>query len=261
MEAKHWSLELFNKSLLKQHKYRAITSMLGATDGLRCLDIGGDNGVISYLLRQRGGNWSSADLDSNSIASIRSLVETEVYQLDGALLPFADSTFDRVVIIDYLEHIPDDWRLVEELHRVLKSDGILLINVPHWKEGLLRKLQYRLGQTDEKHGHVRPGYTLASLRTLLGSRFEIEAAPTYSKFFAELTDSLIVFAMSRLKGSSTSKKGLVVTQQDMGKYKSAFRAYSLVYPVFRAAALFDQLMVFSSGYKLIVKARICKDAN
>lgn len=58
-----WPLRLFNKSVLKQRKLREIVDMLGPVDGQHCLDIGGDNGVISYLLRQRGGAWKSADLD------------------------------------------------------------------------------------------------------------------------------------------------------------------------------------------------------
>ena len=45
-----------------QQKLRELVSMLGPTDGLRCLDLGSDNGVVSLLLRRRGGTWSSADL-------------------------------------------------------------------------------------------------------------------------------------------------------------------------------------------------------
>ena len=54
------AITLFRKSVLKQQKWHAISALLGATDGLRCLDIGSDNGVVSYLLRARGGSWASA---------------------------------------------------------------------------------------------------------------------------------------------------------------------------------------------------------
>ena len=63
----HWPIALFNKSVLKQLKIKEITNLLGSTESLVCLDIGSDNGVISYLLRQRGGSWKSADLSENAV--------------------------------------------------------------------------------------------------------------------------------------------------------------------------------------------------
>src|SRR5574338_1411699 len=99
-----WPVRLFNKSVLKQNNYRKITAFLGPTEGLHCLDIGSDNGVISYLLRQRGGDWKSADLDDQAVASIRELVRTGVYPIDGEHTPFEDDEFDAGVLVDFLEH-------------------------------------------------------------------------------------------------------------------------------------------------------------
>jgi len=121
---KNWPVLLFSKSVLKQNKFKEITALLGQTEGLHCLDIGGDNGVISYLLRQRGGKWKSADLDEVSVRSIRELVRTDVYQIDGRPTPFRDNEFDRVVIVDFLEHIRNDGEFLRELYRILKPGGI-----------------------------------------------------------------------------------------------------------------------------------------
>ena len=103
-----WGVALFRKSVLKQAKFRRILELLDDPAGKTNLDIGADNGVISLLLRQRGGRWSSADLDERAVASIRQLVGTDVYRLDGARTPFADRSFDQIVVVDYLEHIHDD---------------------------------------------------------------------------------------------------------------------------------------------------------
>lgn len=114
----NWPIRLFNKSVLKQRKYREITDLLGSTAHHHCLDIGADNGVISYLLRQRGGTWKSADLNEQSVRSIRELVATDVYQIDGGRTPFHDNEFDSIVIVDFLEHIPDDRAFIDELFRI-----------------------------------------------------------------------------------------------------------------------------------------------
>jgi SAM-dependent methyltransferase len=250
-----WPIRLFKRSVIKQRKFHEIKRLLGAVDGKNCLDIGSDNGVISYLLRNNGGIWKSADLDDGSVAAIRELVGTEVYQIDGGPTSFQDEEFDKIVIVDFLEHIPEDELFIEELHRILKPGGELIINVPHLKESLLRRLRHRIGQTDEKHGHLRPGYSIQSMEKLFESRFEIQVAKTYSKFFSEIVDTLIVFGMSKLRGgkSDPSKKGLIVTGKDLKKYRTSFRLYSIIYPFVWLVSKLDHLLFFRSGYMLISK--------
>jgi SAM-dependent methyltransferase len=251
-----WPVRLFKKSVLKQRKLHEIHALAGPTEGLHCLDIGSDNGVISYLLRQQGGTWKSADLDEMSVSAIRSLVENEVYQIDGGRTPFEDNEFDCVIIVDFLEHIPNDAGFVEELHRILRPGGVLIVNVPHVKNSLLRRFRLAIGQTDEKHGHLRPGYTKASLRRLLGNGFHMETSVTYSKFFSELIDTLIVFGVSLLKRNKGehSKKGTIVTGKDLDANPSMFQLYALIYPFVWLLAKLDYLLFFSSGYMLIARA-------
>jgi SAM-dependent methyltransferase len=45
-------------------------------------------------------------------------------------LPFADATFDVVICMHVLEHIADDARAIDELHRVLSSTGTAFVQVP-----------------------------------------------------------------------------------------------------------------------------------
>lgn len=252
-----WPIRLFNKSALKQHKYEKITGLLGETDQLHCLDIGADNGVISYLLRERSGSWKSADLDDTAVQSIQELVQEDVFQIDGGRTPFADNEFDRVVIVDFLEHIESDKEFIDELFRIIKPGGELIINVPHIKNSLLRKFRLKIGQTDEKHGHLRPGYTAEGLKRLLSDKFTIRSHQTYSKFFSESVDTFMTFGFGLLKkDEKPSQKGVIVTGQDMRKYKNLFKAYSLVYPFVSLFALLDKALFWRSGYMLIVKAEI-----
>lgn len=45
-------------------------------------------------------------------------------------LPFKDNTFDIIFCNHVLEHIPDDTKAMQELHRVLKSGGMGILQVP-----------------------------------------------------------------------------------------------------------------------------------
>jgi len=250
------------QSLLKRRKLAEITRLLGVTAGLRCLDLGADNGVVSHLLRQRGGQWTSADLDEEAVASIRRLVGERVYRLHPGPTPFATDAFDRVVIVDLLEHVHDDRAFVAELFRVLRPGGELIVNVPHWREGLLRRLRLAVGQTDDKHGHVRPGYTPGTLRALLDGRFEVLAERTYNKAASELLDIVTRAATELLKGRRPNgAKGAVLVEEDFRRHRGLFALYAVSEPLARSFAALDALFFRAQGYMLIVKARSRKQAS
>jgi SAM-dependent methyltransferase len=254
-EPAKWAVKLFRRSVLKQRKLAEIGDMLGPTAGLRCLDLGSDNGVVSLLLRQRGGEWASADLTEEAVASIRGLVEHDVHLVPGGRLPFADASFDRVAVVDMLEHVPDERAFVAELARVLRPGGALVVNTPHLKQSALKRLRDRLGLTDEAHGHLRPGYTADALRALLeeDGRFQLARQRTYSRFFSELVDTALNAVLARL-GKKGSAKGMVVTAADVKKHQRLFLAYSAVYPLVWSVSRLDALLPWTSGYMLIASA-------
>lgn len=253
-----WALELFKRSVLKQQKFAGIKALLGDTAGRRCLDIGADNGVVSLLLRQNGGDWASADLAPEAVESIRSLVGGRVERIDGGPTPFADQEFDTIVVVDFLEHIPEDAAFVAELARIIKPGGRLIVNVPReprWS--LVWPLRHALGLTDQWHGHLRPGYRRDSLSALLEPYFEVTAARTYCKTFSELLDTALNFGyvikQRRQGGRTSTAKGTVVTQTDWSKGGAG--ALKVLYPLMRAWVGLDVLLPFFKGYRLIVQAR------
>lgn len=249
-----WAVRLFSKSPLKRDKVRALLSFLGNVEGKRCLDLGSDNGVVSLLLRREGGSWASGDLTAETVTAIESLVGSDVHLVREESLPFADLEFDAVVVADMLEHVAQEAVFVNELARVLKPGGRLLINTPHERDTALRRFRLWLGQTDAKHGHLRPGYTRQTLGRLLQPSFEVQAEKTYTKAFSELVDTLMQWGLERL-GKGSSKKGVVVTGGDLDRHRKLFAAYSAVFPVVWVFSRLDSLLPWTDGYRLVVLAR------
>jgi len=249
-----WAVRLYRKSPLKRDKVKALLSVLGGVEGKRCLDLGSDNGLVSLFLRQQGGSWASGDLTPETVEAIRGLVETDVHLVREANLPFSDAEFDLVVVADMIEHIENEGGFVAELARVLKPGGRLIVNTPHAKDTLLRRWRLKLGQTDEKHGHVRPGYTRRSLASLLEARFEVSEAKTYTKVFSETIDTLMQWGLEKL-GKESSRKGMVVTGQDLHRHAKMFAAYSVVFPFVWMFSRLDALLPLNDGYRLLMVAR------
>ena len=256
-----WHLKLFEKSVLKQAKLKNLKKQLGNTENLTCLDLGSDNGVISYYLREGGGNWFSADLSQETVDSIRSLVKTQVSLIDKNL-PYEDEFFDTVVVVDMLEHVEDEAHFVDELLRVLKKGGRLIINTPNLKPfSLLRLFRELVGQGDKEHGHLRPGYRDKRILELAKNELSLKSSWTYSRFFSELIDTAIVLAfrvVSSLKGNSVEEKkeevskGLVITEEKLRSLEKSFALYSLIYPVIKCVASLDKLISFIPGYMRLV---------
>lgn len=256
-EQEPWPIRLFEKSPLKQEKLQQILRLIGEPVARECLDVGSDNGVISYLLRERGRAageiWHSCDLIPETVESIRSLVGERVDQIDGLSTPYSTEHFDLVVIVDLLEHIETDREFINEVYRILKPGGSLIVNVPNPKEGILRRFRSLIGQTDQAHGHLRPGYTLEEIEELLGDGFVVESSQSYSRLFSVLIDTLITAALDFLKKSRGGEKGTVVTGGDMKKMEKSFKLYSALFPLIKIFVELDRLFSFLRGNMLIVK--------
>lgn len=72
-------------------------------------------------------------------------------------LPFCDELFDGMILFGVLEHIPDDYKAMRELARVLKRAGTAFIHVPlqfdsYWsKRERLGKVNRRLQYGQSNH--------------------------------------------------------------------------------------------------------------
>ena len=51
-------------------------------------------------------------------------------QGDGENLPFEDNSYDVIFCNHVLEHIPDDDKAMEELYRILKPNGMAILQIP-----------------------------------------------------------------------------------------------------------------------------------
>lgn len=99
--------------------------------GYRVLEVGCGTGIVLQELVKacRTGEVIGMDLYPEAVAFARGRAACEIVQGD-ILDPPSLGEFDIVVMCDVLEHLPNDGKIVEGLHRFLKCGGTLVLTVP-----------------------------------------------------------------------------------------------------------------------------------
>jgi SAM-dependent methyltransferase len=131
--------------------------------GERVLDLGCGDGDFTAALAATGNDAVGADVAEAARARARARhPELEFVRIEPhGPFPFADGEFDVVWASEVMEHVADTERWVNEVRRVLRSGGKLLVTTPN--AGALRRL---LAPPDPRGQHLR-FYTRRSLRDLL----------------------------------------------------------------------------------------------
>jgi ubiquinone/menaquinone biosynthesis C-methylase UbiE len=101
-----------------------VTRLGGLSPGARVADLGCGSGVFSDRLRRRNFECTGVDLSPNLIRIARARYPgIEFLEGDIEHLPFADASFDCVLLAGVLHHLPDRSKCVAVIKRILKPGG------------------------------------------------------------------------------------------------------------------------------------------
>lgn len=149
-------------------KYKAenITEVCRSLNPGRVLEVGAGDGSILHFLNQQ--NFSAElyalEISDSGIEVIRNRNLRnlkEVQKFDGYTIPYADNSFDLVILAHVLEHVEHERVLIRELKRIAKH---IVVEVPlDYRFGVDKRIKHFLD-----YGHINM-YTPTLLRFLLRS--------------------------------------------------------------------------------------------
>lgn len=108
--------------------------------GLHIADIGGSGGVMAAHFAREGAIVTVVDIDEAAIDSARARLQIENLKFrvgDAMCLDFPDESQDIVLCCHVYEHVPDSYRMMSEIRRILKAGGICYFSAGNrftWRE-------------------------------------------------------------------------------------------------------------------------------
>jgi ubiquinone/menaquinone biosynthesis C-methylase UbiE len=161
------------KRSVQRHFVPAIRRYLASSDFV--LDLGCGPGGFTISAAPLCRHIVAADITPSFVElANRSLAEQGVSNAKAEVigpgkLPYADGTFDRVLMVDTIHHLEDAASTMAEVHRVLKPGGVLLIFEPNKRNPVL---WFMCLIDRNEHGLLRLGIS-SKYEALLGPRYEI----------------------------------------------------------------------------------------
>ena len=158
LERENWWFKVRAKIIL--HRIRLL---LKTTANPRILNVGVATGYTSELMAPLG-TVQSVEYDDACYQFLKENVPIDVVQGSILDLSFADDYYDLVCAFDVVEHVEEDQLAVQELKRVTKPGGNVMVTVPAF--------MFLWSEHDTINHHARR-YTLSKLRALFASSGEI----------------------------------------------------------------------------------------
>ena len=159
---------------------RLVEALKLPGDGI-LLDAGGGTGRSSFHLRPLVGRLVICDFSLPMLRQAQAKGGMELAQTRAEELPFRDSTFDRVMVVDALHHFFDQSAAIREFIRVLKPGGRLVIEEPDRRQWIIKMLAVA-ERTALMRSRIHPMTDIVDMIAAAGLSAQIESGNRFTSW-------------------------------------------------------------------------------
>ncbi len=255
-----------------KRRAKDLVLALELTDGDKVLDMGCGDGYYAYLMSNLGLklNITASDFDPVGLLNAKKNLKSSIKVIQSDLMqktPFKNSEFDKIVMSEVAEHLPDDLKGLKEVYRILKPDGILALSVPDHNYPILWDpvnwiLERTLG-IHVKSGffagiwnqHIRLYKRSQIVNVVERAGFKVEEAKAITLWSLPFNHYLVNLVARALHGGALSKEAASA----LNKYEKSPKRPGVINLAFGLVNLVDKLNDLCSskeiGVSIFVKAR------
>ena len=154
---------------IHRKRLEIISKLIDNSKGLRVLEVGCGDGFVLKALESKGTELYGIDISPKRVERAKRLVPSaKVYEVNAETLPFENNCFNVTVCSEALEHIENPQKAVEEMIRVTKEPGDMIISVPNelnWRIARLLLLRFPLRISD----HINK-FSIKELDSMFGRK-------------------------------------------------------------------------------------------
>ncbi|MCD4666612.1 class I SAM-dependent methyltransferase [archaeon] len=179
------------------------------------LDVGCAYGESARKFSRKSKNVYCIDPNQELIKKAKKNNPNIFFKIGSAeKIPFKDKSFDVVILSDVIEHVDDEKKSLDEIYRVLKSKGTLILTTPHkglfsfmdvdnysWHYRRFLKIKTNKPGYKDKHRH----YSLEDIKNLFNNKFKISKIYRSSLFLLPFTSNLRLLIRHTLSKNVESK--------------------------------------------------------
>lgn len=112
-------------------KVRTLIVLKLIGNGKKVLDLGCYDGTVGSLLQRNGNEVYGVDISEKPVQLAKQKgIEAYVADIEDGI-PFPENSFDVVFAGELIEHVFDTVKFLEEVRRMLKKDGYLVLTTPN----------------------------------------------------------------------------------------------------------------------------------
>jgi ubiquinone/menaquinone biosynthesis C-methylase UbiE len=144
-----------------ERRYQRLRRFLPSDRPIEILKIGASTGSFLHVANQHGDRAIGCDVSSRFVEFAKRHYGVHIDHGRFEDVGYRSASFDTIVMLSVLENVPNPPRLLNEVHRVLRSGGHFVFNFIEMKHNIIEALQR------EKYFLFRPPVTYIYNGTLI----------------------------------------------------------------------------------------------